>query len=186
MHLLSFSIGYYLPPYLIPLLLGLYLAVLDHGPGDPAARRQRHRAGWIVAAGFAVTTVLTTVSYFRQPDDRARNEGFADANAIATALSAFPAQGGERRRIAVAGPWLGLYGVRLSDSSLIADIPDPAILHDRARGASAVRALRERGVVALLLPRSEAQADDPWAWRPVTRGWAIADLRSHTHESATR
>ena len=186
MHLVSFSLGYYLPPYLIPLLLGLYLAVLDHGPGDVAARRLRHRAGWIVAAGFVVTTVLTTAAYFRASDDRAGVQGVADVNAIATALSAFPAQPGERRRIAAAGLWLGLYGVRLSDSAVVADIPNPAILHDRARGADAVRALREQGVVALLLPRSEAQIGDPLTWQPVTSGWAIADLRAPTHESAQR
>jgi 4-amino-4-deoxy-L-arabinose transferase-like glycosyltransferase len=186
MHLLSFSLGYYLPPYLIPMLLGLYLAVLDHGPDDEAARRQRHRAGWIVGAGFAVTTVLTTAAYFRQSDDRSRKTGVADANAIAAALSAFPAQGGERRRIAVAGLWLGIYGIRLSDSTLIADIPDPAILHDRTRGAGAVRALREQGVVALLVPRSVAEPDDPLTWRPVTSEWAIADLRAAAHESAQR
>ena len=97
---------------------------------------------------------------------------------------AFASAGGERRRVAVAGQWLGIYGIRLSDSQLIADIPNPAILHDRVRGAGAIRALREQGVVALLIPRSEAQQDDVLTWRAVTSGWAIVDLRDTSDESA--
>jgi hypothetical protein len=177
MHLVSFSLGYYLPPYLIPLLLGLYLAVLDAAPDDAEARRQRHRAAMIVAGGFAVASMLITVSYLRRSDYRGRLDAVADTNAIATALSSFPDHNGERRRIAVAGMWLGLYGVRLSDSQVIADIPNPGILHDRARSASAVSALRGQGVVAVLIPRSDAQPDDPLKWRAVTSAWAIADLR---------
>jgi 4-amino-4-deoxy-L-arabinose transferase-like glycosyltransferase len=183
MHMLSFSLGYYLPPYLIPLLLGLYLAVLDNRPDDAASRRQRQRAGWIVALGFAVTTAMTTAGYLRRSDARARIGAVADANAIAEALSAFPAQGSERRRVAVAGQWLGVYGIRLSDSELIADIPNPAILHDPVRGMDAIRALRKQGIVALLIPRSEAQPDDALRWRAVTSGWAIADVRETSEES---
>jgi 4-amino-4-deoxy-L-arabinose transferase-like glycosyltransferase len=184
MHMLSFSLGYYLPPYLIPLLLGLYLAVLNNSPSDAAWRRQHLRAGWIVAIGFVITTLMTTASYLRQSDARARIDAVADANAIADALSVFPAQGRGRRRVAVAGPWLGVYGIRLSDSELIADIPNPAILHDPVRGVGAIRALREHGVVALLIPRSEAQPDDALPWRVATNGWAIADVRDTSGESA--
>lgn len=182
MHMLSFSLGYYLPPYLIPLLLGLYLAVLDNSPDDVTSRRQRQRAGWIVAVGFAVTTVMTTAGYLRRSDSRARIEAVADGNAIAAALSAFPDRGSERRRVAVAGQWLGVYAIRLSDSELIADIPNPATLHDPVRGASAVRALRKLGVVALLIPRSEAQQDDVLTWQAITNGWAIVDLRGTPDE----
>lgn len=179
MHLFSFSIGYYLPPYLIPLLLGLYLAMFNHSPDDPAARRLRHRAVLIVAAGFIVTTTLTTASSLRRSGHRGRAEAVSDATAVANALSAFPApQNGTRRRIAVAGSWLGIYGVRLSDSQVIADIPNPDILHDPVRSAGAVHALRELGVVAMLIPRSEARPGDPLKWRAVTSAWAIADLRA--------
>jgi hypothetical protein len=134
--------------------------------------------------GFVVTTLMTTAGYLRRSDSRARIDAVADANAIADALSEFPAQGSQRRRVAVAGQWLGVYGIRLSDSELIADIPNPEILHDPVRGVSAVRALRDQGVVALLIPRSQAQPDDALTWRAVTSSWAIADVRATSGESA--
>ena len=178
MHLLSFSLGYYLPPYLIPLFGGLYLKVLDHDTADRPGERLRRRAAWIVAAGFIVSTTLTTANGLRRSDDRDRSTGAADTRAVAAALSAFPVEGGGRRRVAVAGGWLGLYAIRLSNSQVVADLPHPDVLHDPVRGAGAIRALRDLGVVALLIPRSEAEADDVLRWRAVTSAWAIADLRA--------
>ena len=52
MHLVSFSLGYYLPPYLIPLLMGLYLGMLSREADPVTARVPRQRAVWIVAAGL--------------------------------------------------------------------------------------------------------------------------------------
>lgn len=177
MHLFSFSIGYYLPPYLIPLLLGLYLGLLDRCPPEPAARRQRHRAAIIVAAVFAAATMLTTANYLRRADSRGRAEAVADTHAMAAALASLPAGDGGKRRLAVAGNWLGLYAVRLSDCQVFADIPDPDVLHDRERGAAVIRALREQGVVAILMPRSEARQGDLLTWNVVSSAWTLADLR---------
>jgi hypothetical protein len=176
MHLLSFSLGYYLPPYLIPLFMGIYLAMLTPAPGDGVARTPRQRAAWIMAAGFCLVTVLSTASSLRRSDDRARVEATADTNALAAALDRLPATGG-RRRIAVAGSWLGTYAIRLSNSQVTADIPDPATLQDGPRRVSALRALRDLGVVAILGRRSLLQADDHLVWTPVTGDWAIADIR---------
>ena len=121
MHLVSFSLGYYLPPYLIPLFMGLYLAMLTPAPGDGVARTTRHRALWIMAAGFCLVTVLSSASGLRRSDDRSRAEAAADTNALAAALERLPATAG-RRRIAVAGSWLGLYAIRLSNSQVTAEI----------------------------------------------------------------
>lgn len=177
MHLLSFSIGYYLPPYLIPLLIGLYLGLLDRCPPEREARRQRHHAAMIVAAVFATATMLATANYLRRADSRGRAEAVSDTHAMAAALASLQAPDGGKRRIAVAGNWLGLYAVRLSNSQVFADLPDPGVLHDRARGAAAVRALRDQGVVAILMPRSEARPDDLLTWTGVSSAWVLGDLR---------
>ncbi len=176
MHLVSFSLGYYLPPYLIPLLMGIYLAMFAASTGDAVALRQRRRAAWIVALGLAIATTLTTASGFRRSDERGRSEALANSNALVAALEQFPAESG-RRRIAVAGPWLGVYAIRLSNSQVTADIPDPAVLHDAGRVRSAVRALRERGIVAILQPRTRLLPGDPLTWTAVTNEWALADIR---------
>jgi hypothetical protein len=177
MHLASFSIGYYLPPYLLPFVMGLYLAVFDHAPDDGPGRRQRYRAAWIVAAGLVITTGLTSASYLRRNMFRATADAAADTAAIRDALSTLPSHDGGRRRIAAAGTWLGVYGVRLSNSQVVADIPNPAVLHDPARSRAIVEALRAEGVVGILIPRTDAERDDPLPWRPITSAWALAELR---------
>jgi hypothetical protein len=163
MHLVSFSLGYYLPPYL--------------PPDEPSARRQRYRAVWIVAIGLVLTTGLTSAGYLRRNMLRSISDAAADTSAITEALSALPSHGGGRRRIAVASTWLGIYGVRLSNSQVAADIPNPAVLHDPARSRGIVEALRAQGVVGILIPRTDAERDDPLPWRPVTSAWALAELR---------
>jgi 4-amino-4-deoxy-L-arabinose transferase-like glycosyltransferase len=183
MHLVSFSLGYYLPPYLIPLLMGIYLAMIGGSIGGSASFRRR--AAWIVASGLAIATVLTTASGFRRSDERGRSEALADSRALATALERLPADGG-RRRLAVAGPWLGVYAIRLSNSQVTADIPDPAVLHDADRARRAVHALRDRGVVAILQPRSRLAPDDPLTWTAVNNEWALADIRDVPVEADVR
>jgi hypothetical protein len=184
MHLLSFSIGYYLPPYLIPLFMGLYLAMLDANPHD-VTRLPRHRAVWIVAGGFCAAAILSTASHLRRSDSAERIAAMSDTNALSAALAALPPAEAGRRRVAVAGPWLGLYAVRLSNSQVTADIRDPGVLHDPARAARAVAALRDRGVVAILCPRSQLQPGDPLAWRMVDSVWALADIREQAAAPAS-
>jgi hypothetical protein len=185
MHLVSFSLGYYLPPYLIPLLMGIYLAMIGGSIGEAATLRQRRRAAWIVASGLAIATVLTTASGFRRSDERGRAEALADSRALATALERLPADGG-RRRVAVAGQWLGVYAIRLSNSQVTADIPDPEVLHDADRARRAVLALRDRGVVAILQPRSRLMPGDPLMWTAVNDEWALADIRDVPVEAGVR
>lgn len=173
MHLLSICNAYYMPPYLMALLTGACLRVLDHAE-DTLLRR---RAAWLVAAGFALVAVLSTAQHFRASERQGRAAGLRDAQAVSAALAAVPAGGRGLRRIAVAGDWLGVYGVRLSGSQVIADVPQPAVLHDRARAAAVVRALQERGVVALLVDRSALRPDDLLQPVAMTRQWAVVDVR---------
>ncbi len=152
-------------------------------PGTPAAGHAedtllRRRAVWLVAAGFALVAVLSTAQHFRASERQGRAAGLHDAQAVSAALAAVPAGGRGLRTIAVAGDWLGVYGVRLSGSQVIADVPQPAVLHDRARAAAVVRALQERGVVALLVDRSALRPDDLLQPVAMTRQWAVVDVRS--------
>ena len=178
MHLLSFCNGYYMPPYLIALLTGAALLVVDAAPADA---RQRYRACQIVAAGFALVSVLWTLHFFRQAERRGQEGPLPDAQVLAARLSALPVGPDGLRRIAVAGDWSALYGVRLSGSQVRADLPIPAALHDPKRWASAVRALRGEGVVAVLIPRTEIRSGDPWQWEGVNGQWILVDIQ---HESA--
>lgn len=175
MHLVSFSLGYYLPPYLIPLLMGLYLGMLSREADAASARVPRQRAVWIMAAGLSIATVLTTAGSLRRSDELGRASAITNAKDLAAALDRFPSGEG-RRRIAVVGPWMGLYAIRLSNSQVIADIPDPAVIRDPARGRRAEDALRERGAVALLVPRSEMPPDGALKWTAVSSDWALAAI----------
>ncbi len=174
MHLLSFCIGYYMPPYVIALFAGATLLVLDVIPRDEIA--VRYRACYVVACGFAIVSVLWTLHYFRAAERRGQSTGLADAQTLGRRLAVLPAGPDGLRRIAVAGNWSGLYAARLSGSQVLADLPDVAALHDPARWASAVRALREEGVTAVLIERGEVRLDDPWRSEPVTSTWSIVDI----------
>lgn len=173
MHLVSFCNAYYMPPYLMALLTGACLRMLDHAEDTLF----RHRAVWLVAAGFALVAVLSTARHFRTSERQGQAADLYDAQALSVALAAVPGGDSGLRKIAVAGNWLGLYGVRLSGSQVIAEIPVAGILHDRARREAAILALQERGVVALLVNRSELRPDDRVAPVTLTRQWAIVDLR---------
>ena len=174
MHLLSFCNGYYMPPYLIALLTGAALLVIDAAPVDA---RQRYRACHIIAAGFLLVSVLWTLHYFRQAERRGQLGALPDAQRLATRLSALPPGPDGLRRIAVAGDWGALYGARLAGAQVLADLPIPAALHDATRWAAVVRALRSEGVVAVLIPRDEFRGGDPWPWEGVTDQWLIVDIQ---------
>lgn len=173
MHLVSFCNAYYMPPYLLAFLTGACLRVLDSQDGSAA----RRRAAWLVAVGFAIVASLSTVHRFRSSERRARTADLLEAQTLSSALSsiAVPLEG--LRKIAVAGNWLALYGVRLSRSQVLADLPVPAVLHDRVRRAEAILTLQERGVVALLIDRAQLQPEDLLTPMAMTGRWAVVDLR---------
>jgi 4-amino-4-deoxy-L-arabinose transferase-like glycosyltransferase len=181
MHLVSFCNAYYMPPYLLAFLTGACLRLLDSEDGSAA----RRRAAWLVAGGFAIVTALSTVHHFRSSERRARTADLHEAQALSAALAPIAAAPGGLRKIAVAGNWLALYGVRLSRSQVVADLPEAAVLHDRARRAAAIVALRERGVVALLIDRTELRPDDLLMPAAMTSRWAVLDLRISLAASAS-
>jgi hypothetical protein len=187
MHLLSFCVGYYLPPYLLPLLSGLYLLAMDAGQGSEGSDA-RLRAPYIVAAGFAVAAMVVTLGHLRGPARQGRAADLAEARAMASALEAVPHPGPGLRKVAVAGEWLGLYGVRLAKSQVLADIPDLQVLRSRNRLERAVGELRRLGVTALIVPSAHAGPRHWPAMTPVPGGrWSIADLRSspsNSHENS--
>jgi 4-amino-4-deoxy-L-arabinose transferase-like glycosyltransferase len=172
-HLVSFCNAYYMPPYVIALLAGACLRLLDGA--DLGALR--HRAARVVAYGFVLAVILLTLRQYRASNRVARAVAETETQALSSALAAIPSSDGGLRKIAVNGPWLGLYAVRLSGSQVLAEISTAGVLHDRARASSAVHALRERGVVALLIPRSVLLPDDLVQPSAFTRSWAIVDLR---------
>jgi 4-amino-4-deoxy-L-arabinose transferase-like glycosyltransferase len=186
MHLVTFCNGYYLPPYLIASLMGICLAMLDVPPGDRSAR-ERQRAALVAGVGFAVATTLLTVRYARTAEATGREANLSEARAMAAALTRYPApERGLRKVAAVGRDWLGLYGVRLSGSQLLADIPNPDVLHDPARLAKAMERLQRLGIVALLVPRDALKPADRLAWQPIGSGaWTIVDLRPESHHEAT-
>ena len=151
MHLVTFCNGYYLPPYLIASLMGVCLAMLDVPRRDSSAR-DRQRAAQLAGIGFAVAATLLTLRYIRTAEANGRGANLAEAKAMAAALTPYPPSETGLRKIAALGrDWLGLYGVRLSGSQLLADIPNPDVLHDPVRLAKAMDMLRRQGIVALLV-----------------------------------
>ena len=186
MHLLTFCYGYYLPPYLIASLMGVCLAMLDVPRGDSSAR-DRQRAAQMAGIGFAVAATLLTLRYIRTAEASGRETGLAEAKAMAAALTPYPpSESGLRKIAAVGRDWLGLYGVRLSGSQLLADIPNPDVLHDPVRLAKAMDVLRRQGIVALLVPGGAVRPGDHLQWQPIGSGaWAVVDLQLNGHyESA--
>ena len=178
MHLLSFCNGYYMPPYVIALCAGAALLIIDVPQGEAGPR---YRALHVVASGFALFSVLWTLHYFRMAERRGMDAVLPDAQVLAARLSALPVGPDGLRRIATAGDWSDLYGARLSGTQVLADLPNPETLHDPARWAAAVRALRAEGIVAVLLPRGTVRGDDPWRWEPITPQWILVDIQ---HEPA--
>ena len=176
MHLLTFCNGYYMPPYFIASFTGIGLLILD-ARTDPGIAH-RYRAAHVVGIGFAVAATLLTLRYYRSSEAHVRERNLAEAHAMADALKPFPPDESGLRKIAVAGYWLGLYGIRLSNSQVAADLPDAAVLGDRARLARALAVLRTEGIVALLGPTA-ALKDAGIHARPIGGGqWSVVDLRS--------
>jgi hypothetical protein len=105
---------------------------------------------------------------------------------MAAALTPFPrSDTGLRKIAAVSRNWLGLYGVRLSGSQLLADIPNPDVLHDPLRLAKAMAMLRRHGIVALLIPGGLLRQDDHLQWQPIGSGaWAVVDVRANGHDES--
>lgn len=178
MHLLSACYGYYLPPYLILLLTGAYVIVLEP-QADHAADAMRRRMACVMAGGFILAAVMVTGQSTRPTDVRHRRSDLEQAWAMASRLRALPPGPDGLRRIAVVGSWLGLYGVRLSDSQIAGDVQDAAILQDPARTARAIATFRRYGVVALLTRRDALPLQAAGSWRTVGDGaWAMLDLRA--------
>ena len=107
---------------------------------------------------------------------------------MAAVLTPFPpSETGLRKIAAVGRNWLALYGVRLSGSQLLADIPNPDVLHDPVRLANAMETLRRLGIVALLVPGGVLRPTDHLRWRPIGSGaWAIVDVRANGHDEAAQ
>ena len=105
---------------------------------------------------------------------------------MAAALTVFPpSETGLRKIAAVSRNWLGLYGVRLSGSQLLADIPNPDVLHDPLRLAKAMAMLRRQGIVALLIPGGLLRQDDHLQWQRIGSGaWAVVDVRANGHDES--
>lgn len=187
MHLVTFCNGYYLPPYLIASLMGVCLAMLDVPRGEISAL-DRQRAAQVAGFGFAVAATLLTLRYARTAEATGREANLAEARAMAGALTPFPASENGLRKIAVVGrDWLGLYGIRLSGSQLLADIPSPDVLHDPERLAKATDVLRRLGIVALLVPGGALRPADRVTWQPIGSGaWVLVDLRSKGHHEAVQ
>jgi hypothetical protein len=187
MHLLTFCNGYYLPPYLIASLMGVCLAMLDVRRGDSGAR-DRQRAAQVAGIGFAVAATLLTLRYARTAEVTGRVANLAEAKAMAEALAPYPpSETGLRKIAAVGRDWLALYGVRLSSSQLLADIPNPDVLHDPVRLAKAIDLLRRQGIVALLIPRGALRPGDHLQWQPIGNGaWAVVDLRANGHDESAQ
>ena len=150
MHILSFCIGYYLLPYCFALAAGG--GILLFGKGKERERYLRRAFGF-VAAGFITASFLLTFSYYRAAHLRLLRSTQGEIQVLSGALEKLPSGGKALRKIAVAGDWLSLYAVRLSHSQVYADMPDLSLWKDAARARKALSALRERGVVAVLLPR---------------------------------
>jgi hypothetical protein len=175
MHLLSKSIGYYLTPYLTAFFMGLYIVVLELDGPDGTVHR---RAVALTAAGFVLFTVLWCAQTLRPTAVRGREAATVEAQAMASVLGALPAAADGHRRIAAVGDWLGLYGVRLSNSQLAADIPDPEAIRDPVRRARAMTTLRKYGFAGVLARRQHLD-DESGEWKPIGDGtWALLDLRS--------
>jgi hypothetical protein len=185
MHLLTFCNGYYMPPYLIASLMGVCLAMLDVPHADSGAGI-RQRAAQVAGIGFAVAATLLTVRYARTAEASGRQDNLTDAKAMAVALTPFPpSETGLRKIAAVGRNWLGLYGVRLSGSQLLADIPNPDVLHDPARLAKAMDLLRDQGIVALLVPGGVLRPGDHVQWQPIGSGaWTVVDLQLNGHHES--
>ena len=107
---------------------------------------------------------------------------------MAAALTPYPiSETGLRQIAAVGRNWLGLYGVRLSGSQLLADIPNPDVLHDPIRLAKAMETLRRQGIVALLVPGGALRPQDGLVWQPIGSGaWTIVDLRASGHDESAQ
>jgi 4-amino-4-deoxy-L-arabinose transferase-like glycosyltransferase len=176
MHVISFSIGYYLPAYLLLAVPAANLVVLDVADDDASARARR-RALHLVGAGFALAAVLSSAALVRHARQSQVDVDNREAQAMAAALRRLPSGGAPLRKVAVVGGWLGLYGIRLSQSQVYATIPDPAVVADRNRFARAVDALRRGGVIAVLARRQDVPIGSDADWTPI-RGasWAVLDL----------
>ncbi len=175
MHLLSFCNGYYMPPYMMALLAGTALLVIDAAPD---AARVRYRACHLVSIGFATVAVLWTLHYFRQAERRGAVGALPDAQRVAARLGELAVGPDGLRRIAVAGVnWSGLYATRLASAQVRADVPDAAALHDPVRWAAVSRELRREGIVAVLMPiTTDVRGANPWTWELVTPQWLLVDL----------
>jgi cytochrome c biogenesis protein CcdA len=185
MHLLTFCYGYYLPPYLIASLMGVCLAMLDVPRGDSSARDRQH-AAQLAGIGFAVAATLLTLRYVRTSEATGREANLAEAKAHGRSPDRLPPFGDRPPQDRGRQPnWLGLYGVRLSGSQLLADIPNPDVLHDPLRLAKAMAMLRRQGIVALLIPGGLLRQDDHLQWQPIGGGaWAVVDVRANGHDES--
>lgn len=176
MHLMSFCIGYYLAPYVFAMVTGLMLLMLRRLEESELAR-YGHRSCYIVAAGCAVVTLLSTMAMYRSAHSRGVQQGIAGTHAVVSALQHVPAPGSGLRRVAVGGHSIGQYFVRLSRSQVFADLPDLSVFDDPARLARAIEVLRDHDVRVVLAPLS-ACADSPaMPWRAVRgSGWCLLEL----------
>jgi hypothetical protein len=161
--------------------------MLDVPRGDSGAR-DRQRAAQVAGIGFAVAATLLTLRYARTAEVTGREANLADAKAMAEALAPYPpSETGLRKIAAVGRDWLALYGVRLSGSQLLADIPNPDVLHDPVRLAKAIDLLRRQGIVALLIPRGALRPGDHLQWQPIGNGaWAVVDLQLNGHHESAQ
>jgi len=173
MHLLSFCTGYYLPPYLFPFLTGIAILALNHSEDT----NRLGRALALVAAGFICVTCLSTLALFRDASRQSFKQGHSEMVRLAQALGALPRPDGQLRKVAVAGNWLGLYGVRLSGSQVYADVPDASAFADAPRLARILEVLKEEEVVVLLAQAPVAQESRHLDWKKIDgTSWYLLSL----------
>ncbi len=177
MHLVSYAIGYYLPPYLFMICTGLVFFAFQKTRGSMAPVFQRLLL--IIGAGFALVVVLSTFSYFRSQHQAAVKTAFSQIEKLSLALENVPAPKTGLRKVAVAGKgaWMGLYSIRSSGSQAWADLPEMDLFNDGSRFKKALEVLRQNDIRAVLAPTDVCLGLPDLRWKQVegTR-WCLLDL----------
>ncbi len=175
MHLLSFCIGYYLSLYLVLFFAGISMLCLKNL--EDAALALTRRAHWVAGIGFILVAFLTTFSFFRDANMKAMNQSEKGEIILVDALNKVSKPSRGLRRIAVAGSWLGLYAIRLSDSQVYAEFPDVSTLYDNKELVRCIGLLKDEDVRAILAP-SSVYMDNPNSGFKNIKGtpWSILEL----------